>query len=84
MSQKWTSVITEAVLAICGVIFFYMSYSFNDGGTSAYAGAGYYPMLVSGLITLFSITGIIHDLAGKGKNNTKPIPRQQTKLMQPI
>ena len=73
MSQKWTSVITEAVLAICGVIFFYMSYSFNDGGTSSYAGAGYYPMLVSGLITLFSITGIIHDLAGKGKNNTKKI-----------
>lgn len=73
MSQKWTSIITEVVLAVCGIVFLYMSYNFNDGGTSLYAGAGYYPMLVSGLIIFFSITGIISDLFGKGKNNSKKI-----------
>jgi hypothetical protein len=30
-------------------------------------------MLVSGLITVFSITGIISDVFGKGKDNTKKI-----------
>lgn len=73
MSQKWTSVATQAVLAVCGIWFFIMSVGFNDGGTSVYAGAGYYPMLVSGLITLFSITGIISDIFGKGKANAKII-----------
>jgi hypothetical protein len=34
MSQKWTSVIAEGILAICGAIFFYMSYNFNDGAAA--------------------------------------------------
>lgn len=73
MSKKWTSIGTEIVLAICGIFFFILSYNFNDGGTSVYAGAGYYPMLVSGLLTLFSITGILTDLLGKEKNSKKVI-----------
>lgn len=73
MSQKWTSVVTQAILGTCGIIFFVMSYCFNDGGTSIYASAGYYPMLVSGLIVLFSITGICSDLIGKEKTNEKKI-----------
>ncbi len=73
MSKKWTSVATEIVLAVCGVVFFVMSYDFNDGGTSLYAGAGYYPMLISGLMALFSITGILTDLFGKEKDSKKTI-----------
>lgn len=73
MSHKWTSVATEVVIAVCGAVFFWMAYNFDDGGGSLYAGAGYYPMLISGLITLFSIAGIIHDIFGKGKNNEKKI-----------
>ncbi|MBR1408036.1 MAG: tripartite tricarboxylate transporter TctB family protein [Clostridia bacterium] len=73
MSKKWTSIVTEIVLAVCSLVFFIMAYNFNDGGTSVYAGAGYYPMLVSGLMALFSITGILTDLFGKEKNSRKTI-----------
>ena len=73
MSRKWTSVVTEIVLAVCGAVFFFMAYNFNDGGTSVYAGAGYYPMLVSGLMVLFSVTGILTDLFGREKDSKKTI-----------
>ena len=73
MSQKWTSVITEAVIAVLGIIFFVMAYRFDDNGGSLYASAGYYPMLVSGLITIFSVLGIFYDTSGKGKYNEKKI-----------
>ena len=73
MSTKWTSIVTEIVLAVCGIVFFVMASNFNDGGTSLYAGAGYYPMLVSGLIVLFSVTGILTDLFGKEKDSKKKI-----------
>lgn len=73
MSHKWTSVATEVVIAVCGAVFFWMAYNFDDGSGSLYASAGYYPMLISGLLTLFSIAGIIHDLFGKNRDNKKRI-----------
>jgi uncharacterized membrane protein len=48
-----------------------MAYKFNDGSTNAYVGAGYYPMLISAILTIFSITGILTDLFSKEKNTKK-------------
>lgn len=73
MSKKWTSIVIEAILMVVGIAFMRMSLTFDDGGKSLYAGAGYYPMIISGLLTLFSVTGILTDLFGKKKTDTSKI-----------
>jgi Na+/H+ antiporter NhaD/arsenite permease-like protein len=73
MSEKNVSITTQSITALLSIIFFLMSYKFNDGSTNAYVGAGYYPMLITGFMALFSITGIFSDLFGKDKDNKNKI-----------
>lgn len=76
MSKRAVSIATQAIIGIIGIIFFIKAYHFpSDSSGNAYIAAGYYPMLVCGLMTLFSVTGIYGELFGKEKEN-----RQQLEL----